>query len=102
MKRTKQESVWQSNSNVHVFIKRRLRRSVEDEAVALDGQSAGLRRDEERRGGLCVYVIDAQCSNTVKADGQCSPDADHPIITFLLLFLTFNWKHFFLNAMYIC
>lgn len=40
-------------------MERCLRHSVEDEAVALDGQSAGLGQDEERRGGLGVYVIDA-------------------------------------------
>ena len=40
-------------------MERCLRHSVEDEAVALDGRGAGFRQEEERRGGLCVHVIDA-------------------------------------------
>ena len=29
-----------------------------------------------RRGGLCVYNIDACCSHTVKVDGRCFPDVE--------------------------
>lgn len=29
-----------------------------------------------RRGGLCVYNIDARCSHTVKVDGQCFPEVE--------------------------
>lgn len=27
-----------------------------------------------RRGGLCAYIINARCSNTVRFGGQCSPN----------------------------
>ena len=36
------------------------------------GRSAGLQRDE-RRSGICVYTVDARCSDTVIVDGQCLP-----------------------------
>lgn len=32
--------------------------------------------NRKSKGGLCVYVVDAFCSNAVKADGQCLPDVD--------------------------
>ena len=37
-----------------------------------------------RRGGLCVCNIDAGCSHSVKADGQCYPD---------VRFLMWRWHH---------
>ena len=46
-----------------------------------------------RRGGLCVYVIDAWCSNTVAVDGRVSKtshflykNGNHIIVTISLLF----------------
>lgn len=55
------------------------------------------------RGGLCVDVIDAQCSHAVKVGGQCFPDVHHIVVTCLLLpFIHSQSNTILKDALYVC
>ena len=58
---------------------------LSDRAVAPDGWTVSQDYSWTRRGGLCVYNIDAWCSHTVKEDAQCLPDWTYTIAIILLL-----------------
>ncbi len=63
----------------HIFTETCLTPHILDEAIALNGRGlfrTGRTQDsgKQRGGVLCVYINNSWCSNTVKVDGQGSPD----------------------------
>lgn len=69
-------SGWPNNVKSETVLPTSLSENLSDQAVALDGHIVFLADrmqdySRKRRGGLCVYVIDAW--RTYSVDGQCIP-----------------------------
>ncbi|XP_024121111.1 uncharacterized protein LOC112142095 [Oryzias melastigma] len=83
-----------------------LQHSVPDSAIELAGYTA-LRRDrtadsgKSRGGGVCVYVNNSWCTNTVTIDSQCSPDIEYLTVKCRPFYLPREFTAVMVTAVYI-